>query len=81
MSDPTQTAVTLRPVPSHGRDPRRCQATVLRSQGRSPLVLRVPVLLGAGYGALSSPAQAGQPPPNLIPVDHDPFAGQYNPAP
>jgi hypothetical protein len=33
-------------------------------------------LLGAGYGALSNPAQAAQPPPNLIPVDHDPFAGE-----
>jgi hypothetical protein len=32
-------------------------------------------LAGAGYGALTNPAQAGQPPPNLIPVDHDPFAG------
>ncbi|HEY1430739.1 MAG TPA: hypothetical protein VGF39_03805 [Stellaceae bacterium] len=33
-------------------------------------------LLGAGYGALTNPAQAAQPPPNLIPVDHDPFAGE-----
>jgi hypothetical protein len=33
--------------------------------------------LAAGpLGALTDPAQAARPPPNLIPVDHNPFAGE-----